>query len=266
MTITRFRTLLQQEALLARGFDPNGLDGIEGRGTRSALRQAYASAYPPAPAKETPAGELSQSAFDLIVHFEIGSPTYYSRHLQRASYPGGASGVTIGIGYDLGYNTRERIKADWGGKVSTSTLKLLLAAAGLKRGAAKAFVARHRNRIVIPLEVAEDVFQESTLPRFIRLTARTFPGSQELLPANTFGALVSLVFNRGSSLKGHRRRHMAAIAQNIAKLRNGKQSLANAIGRISAEISSMQVIWRGKNLPGLLRRRRAESKLALSLS
>src|SRR5438067_11642326 len=50
-------------------------------------------------------GPISDKARDLIFKFEDLD--------QPGEWPGGESGVTIGIGYDLGFATSEQFKADW---------------------------------------------------------------------------------------------------------------------------------------------------------
>ena len=49
------------------------------------------------------AGDLtiSRAAKDLILYYEVGGSAYYVGHLERPTVPPGASGITIGIGYDL---------------------------------------------------------------------------------------------------------------------------------------------------------------------
>src|SRR3981081_336751 len=56
-----------------------------------------------------PASEIAQMyserAYELIIDFEVGGRSEYERTYQRPEWPQGESGVTIGVGYDLGYNT-----------------------------------------------------------------------------------------------------------------------------------------------------------------
>ena len=57
---------------------------------------------------------LSDKAYNLILKYEVGGGSaYYNKALKNPCYPGGASGVTIGIGYDLGYNTKAQFTNDW---------------------------------------------------------------------------------------------------------------------------------------------------------
>jgi hypothetical protein len=46
---------------------------------------------------------ISQETLDVIVAEEVSSKVTYQAHYQHPQWPGGASRVTIGIGYDCGY-------------------------------------------------------------------------------------------------------------------------------------------------------------------
>ncbi len=74
---------------------------------------------------------ISQRAFDLIVAEETGGEAYYNKTEQSATWPGGASGVTIGIGYDCGYETAGTIGADWSARLPGATVAELCAVAGI---------------------------------------------------------------------------------------------------------------------------------------
>src|SRR5690606_22006779 len=73
-----------------------------------------AHSWSPAPEPDIRLGSnVCPAAVDLIVQFEIVSHGYYTRHLTKPIWPGGASGATIGIGYDLGHQVPPVIKKDW---------------------------------------------------------------------------------------------------------------------------------------------------------
>ncbi|MER3498445.1 MAG: hypothetical protein C4308_07320 [Chitinophagaceae bacterium] len=59
----------------------------------------------PALPKIPPGGSLiiSQKSIDQLIAFVISSKELYEKKYQQPTWPGGASGVTIGIGYDCGY-------------------------------------------------------------------------------------------------------------------------------------------------------------------
>lgn len=193
---------------------------------------------------------LSETGVTLIIDHEIGGQSYYNRSLKTPTYPGGASGVTIGIGYDLGYNSPAQIRQDWGGLIDPGTLERLVGCSGLKRGSASSKVASVRD-IQISFEAAAAVFHKHTLPRFCRNAQKAFP-TMENLHEHSQSALVSLVFNRGSSVSGERRREMRWIRENI---------LGGEVGQVPDHFRAMKRLWEGKGLDGLLRRRDDEANL-----
>ena len=95
--------------------------------------------------------------------------------------PGGGSGVTIGIGYDLGYNSRQRTLKDWAGKLNEIDLEKLTVVCGLKGDAARQALNGVKS-ITVTLEAAQSVFYESTLIRYASSTRKTYPGVEKLFP------------------------------------------------------------------------------------
>jgi hypothetical protein len=73
----------------------------------------------------------SQAAVDLIVAEEVSSQAVYQARYQHPEWPGGASGVTIGIGYDCGYSPANTIQGDWGDKLPAPMVKCLQDVAGI---------------------------------------------------------------------------------------------------------------------------------------
>ena len=194
---------------------------------------------------------LSPNALKLILDYEVGGGEgYYNKCLKKPTWPKGASGVTIGVGYDCGYNTESQFAKDWKGKISDSDFDRLSQTLGYK-GAAASKIVGSVSDIVVPWEAAFEVFKQQTVPRFIGIMLRSFPGADQLHP-DAFGALLSIVFNRGGSLKGSSRQEMA----NIRELVPSKDYKA-----IAKEIRSMKRLWEGKGLDGLLRRRDKEADL-----
>lgn len=204
----------------------------------------------------TPKHVLSENSFKLIIKYEVGGGEgYYNKALKRPCYPGGASGVTIGIGYDLGYNTLIQFATDWGSIINVSHFDRLKQHLGKTGSNAKSAIPSISD-IEIPWNIALDVFNKSTLPRFIKETLRAFPGADKLHP-DAFGALVSIVFNRGASVTGNSRREMLNI-RNLITSKNYKA--------IAQEIRNMKRLWIGKGLDGLLKRRDEEASLVESCS
>jgi GH24 family phage-related lysozyme (muramidase) len=95
------------------------------------------------------------------------------------------------------------------------------------------------------------VFKDSTLPRFVKMTLTAYPGAEKLHP-DVLGALVSVVFNRGASTTGSRRKEMAMLKEAV---RHGD------IEMIETLIRQMKRLWAGTKFHGLVRRRDAEADL-----
>jgi hypothetical protein len=175
----------------------------------------------------------SRKALELILQFEIGSRAQYERLYAHPIWPGGESGVTIGIGYDLGFTSKQQIEADWDPFLEKPERAALAAVQGAK-GEAAAQLARGLKNINIPLAAAEPVFYASTVPRFARITRDAFPGVEDL-PPDAQGALLSLVFNRGASFTGDRRSEMRAIRDELAN--------SGSLVRIADQFEAMQRLW-----------------------
>ncbi len=199
--------------------------------------------------------KLNEASMSLILKYEVGGgEAYYNKFLRHPTWPKGESGITIGVGYDLGYNTAATIKNDWGPELSEDSIKRLLQCAGVKGTSAQAILSPVKN-IDIPWSAAFDVYEKVTIPKFWVATCSTFPGAENLNP-NCQGALLSLVFNRGGSLKGERRSEM----RNIRSMVPDKNYLG-----IAEQIRLMKRLWRGTEIEnGMSRRRDAEADLVLS--
>lgn len=183
---------------------------------------------------------FSDKALALLLEFEGFD--------QPGHWPGVDSGVSIGIGYDLGYCTRARFLADWGGRLPAGHLEALSMCVGVK-GQAAARLAKGLSSITIPRAAGQAVFLERTLPLVEAETRAVFPGV-ELLPQDAQDALVSLVYNRGGKLVGDSRLEM----REIRALVPGKNLKA-----IAAAVRKMKRLW--PKYLGLRRRRDAEAKL-----
>jgi GH24 family phage-related lysozyme (muramidase) len=172
---------------------------------------------------------------------------------QPSQWPGGASGITIGVGYDLGFATADQFEEDWSPFLSSDEIDRLKDVIGVSGDNARQRAGEFRD-IKIKRADAEQVFKERTLPLYSQRTEDAFPGVDQL-PPKAQGALVSLVFNRGGGLEGDRRREMRAIRDAVA---------AGDLQEIANQFRSMKRLWEGKGLDGLLRRRDAEADLVES--
>lgn len=197
----------------------------------------------------------SKRALDLIFEYEVGGgEKYYNKFLKRFTWPGGASGPTIGIGIDCAYYTPDEL-ARLFSYLPFKKCKLVQAASGKTGIAGKAYTKVLREEgIEMSWEESQKIFMTTTWPKFAGLTDKAFPRADELCDS-AYGALVSLVFNRGSSLAGASRAEMRAIRDLVP------QKNYHAIAK---EIRLMKRIWQGKGLDGLLRRRDAEADLVAS--
>lgn len=192
--------------------------------------------------------EVSTAGLDQLVAFEVTSRAHYEKKLRRPTWPGGESGVTIGIGYDIGVTSAKQIDSDWRGVLADSEVDRLLTAQGITGAPAKTLTATLSD-IVVPFDTAQTVFYRSTAPQFARRTLDVYPGVDKL-PADAQAMILSLVYNRGASLSGARRRHMAALKPLIAK---------GDLDEIAEQFELMMVLW--PDLPGLRTRRRKEAEM-----
>lgn len=193
----------------------------------------------------------SRAAVDLIVAHEVSSEALYKKKYQRPEWPGVQSGITVGIGYDLGYNTKDDILKDWSDVLPMEVVREMTKYAQLTKGNAKAVLSQARQHIVVPWEPAMAVFMRTSLPKFEKMVLRACPGSEKL-PAGCFGVLASLTYNRGASFskEGDRYREMRNIRAHVA---SGQWEL------VPRELRSMKRLW--ANVPGLIRRREEEADL-----
>jgi len=183
----------------------------------------------------------------------VSSRAFYDAVYLKPTVPGGESGVTIGIGYDLGYIDLMTFTRDWGSVLSKEDLSALSKCIGLTRGRAKIILPSVKY-ISIPWDKADFVFRTYSLPDACQETLKAFPGSGRL-PPDAFGALVSLVYNRGGATKDK------AGSNRRAEMREIKNAIE--VGNFSAipgKIRDMKRLW-SKDLGGLLRRREDEARL-----
>jgi GH24 family phage-related lysozyme (muramidase) len=197
----------------------------------------------------------SPKTLELLLKYEVGGgKAYYDKYLSKFTWPGGASGPTIAIGVDCGYYTESELTQIFS-FLSEDPLKLVQGASGKKGQSGKEYTVKLREAgIMVEWDKALDIFNKLTWPKFTRLAEKTFPGLDELHP-DAYGAIVSLVFNRGTLLKGDSRKEMVKIKELIPKQNYQK---------IAQQFRDMKRIWIGKGLDGLLERRDAEAKLVES--
>jgi hypothetical protein len=200
---------------------------------------------------------LSKKSLDLILEFEVGGgENYYNKFLKNPAWPEGQSGVTIGVGYDLGYVNKAEFSEDWK-DLPKDIFDRLYKVVGIKGYNAKNLI-RGLKDISIPWDLSLKVFNNKTVTKFWNLTKDTFPNFDKM-PEDAKGGLVSLVFNRGSALEGDRRREMKLIRDGMRITNTFDQK---ALTFIANQIRNMKRIWAGGSIEkGMSRRRDAEAKL-----
>ena len=197
-------------------------------------------------------GMISPQARDLVITQEIGSRAAYDRKYKHPEWPGAQSGVTIGLGYDIGQSGLDDFTRSWKDKLPAEAFERLAQTVGIVGPAARG-LPRTLQDIEVPWDAAEEVFTNSTAPKYARLVLQHLANARELHP-HSFGALFSLVYNRGASFgnPGERYREMRNIRAHMHE-RNFDQ--------VPGEFRAMKRLWEGQGVPGLLKRRDLEAAL-----
>lgn len=230
------------------GIKGKDIDGIYGPVTITKIENYLTTELPEIPDKASLITTIS--GLDMILKYEITSEVNYTANLDTPKWPGGESGITIGIGYDLGFATSVKLKNDWH-MLSDSKLKSLSTVVGKKGADAKKALTKSITNIVISIKDAKDVFYTVSLSEYAKKLRNIYPGVEKL-PAGAQSALLSLIYNRGDSLKGDSRKEMANIVQ-LVKDKN--------LSQIATEIRSMKRLWKDSGLTGLLKRRDQEAEM-----
>ncbi len=230
-----------------------GDDGLLGPTTLSRIETLLDQVHGAEATEPEHSLKVSQKGLDQIIQFEISSDAYYRRFLSRPVWPKGHSGITIGIGYDLGYNSNAQIKKEWMGEIPDADLALLQEVAGIK-GEAAQLVLASVDHIRIPLDASRKVFYTATLPKYAQMTKKAYPGVENL-PADAQVMLLSLVYNRGTRISGSSRKEMKAIRPLVA---------AGDLAGIAEQIRLMKRLWDKNKLPGLHVRRDKEAEMIAS--
>jgi GH24 family phage-related lysozyme (muramidase) len=194
---------------------------------------------------------ISDTAFNLIVEFEVSSEQTYTQKYRRPVWPRGESGVTIGIGYDVGYASNESLHADFDGAIPSTMVTALERAINVTGEAAAALARELAPSVDVPWSAAISVHRSKVLPRWVAIVERALPNTGSLGP-DALGALVSLTYNRGASFAApqDRYREMRAIKAHMA---------ASNFAEIPGDIRAMKRLW--PDVPGLQKRREREAVL-----
>jgi len=195
---------------------------------------------------------MTEKAKKLILSFEGLDQPY--------KWPRGGSGVTIGRGYDLGYVTASEFANDWADYLPNEYIERLKSAIGYTGEIARRIAYRFFD-IQIKLEWADAVFELNMLPKQMWRTIIAFPGVEEL-PADAQGALVSLVYNRGTSMGSPNEDDTPDSRMEMRTIRDAVK--VGDLVTIVNQLRFMKRLWVGKGLDGLLKRRDAEAALVES--
>jgi len=246
-----------------------GLDGDFGAGTEHVVRFAQRLAGQPETGKADrrlmdfleaqpePSELISADGLTLIGRFEVGDLRAYDRRFLHPIKPSVDSGITIGVGYDLRFNSRATFEADWGGVLPAAAVTRLTAFC--ERAGSKADVTALAD-LEVPWPAAWQVFCRTTVPAYYAMARKVFP-SIDGLPEHRRSVLVSLIYNRGASMKNSDgRKEMRAIRDLLAAARPEP---------VATELEKMKRLWDGdplnggttERLPGLLIRRDEEAAI-----
>jgi GH24 family phage-related lysozyme (muramidase) len=198
------------------------------------------------------AAQISQQAFDLIVEFEVSSRAVYEKKYRGPIWPGFRSGVTVGIGYDVGQTSAAIVQSDWSGVIPVAMLNALKTAVGVTGPAAQQRALQLRSVVDIPFNSAIKVHANQVIPRWVAVVERALGPNVSLLGPDCLGALVSLTYNRGASFSrsDDRFTEMRAIKNFV-----GSKQFA----KIPGQIRSMKRLW--PSTSGLPGRREREAVL-----
>jgi hypothetical protein len=255
--------------VLQRGLNKLGsillVDGGFGPDTRDAVVEGRVSLNLPGPPEADDAFQDAVAAFPdpfppltaagvtFIARAEVGSPGGYRARYASPVWPGGQSGVTIGIGYDLRFADRNRLTADWADQLTPEALARLAPSCG-QPGSRE--LCEPLRDLKVPLLAAVTVFLRRTLPRTLEQTRAIWPQVDGVEPARRT-ALVSVVYNRGSGLRDTDR-----TLQNRREMREIRGLLAaGLLDDVATQIESMARLWDPAREAGLIERRRAEAML-----
>jgi hypothetical protein len=258
-------SVIEAQDLLNRNGAILDADGDFGGGTEVAVREFQAAAVPSLPvtgvidgatwqalrALPEPSSDIPVRAVAFIGREEVGGRELYDKVGCRPTWPGGASGITIGVGYDLGQEAS--FETDWSTVLTLGHITALRPWLQVQGERAAAGPVGLEN-IAIPWRAAWEVFIRRSLPDQVKTTRTAFDG-WEAMPRLCFGVLVSLVYNRGSRMTDS-----AHAPGDRAEMRAIRDAVAAArFEDIPAQLRSMERLWPIGN--GLRDRREREAKL-----
>lgn len=204
---------------------------------------------------------ISRRGYDFIVGWETGGRSYYEGVIRsRPVWPGFASGVTIGCGYDLGYHTAGQFEAEWSGRIPRAAIERLAPTLGFrsdepgraaKVARAKALI-RSLSDVTISWDSAIRQFDEAKMPKLVAQLYGALDNLDHLHPHGR-AALLSLVFNRGGG-------GFVSAKDRFREMREIRRLMeARDFDAIPAQLRAMTRVW-GAN-SSLAKRRLQEADL-----
>ena len=159
--------------------------------------------------------------------------------------------MTIGVGYDIGYQST--FEADWAGLLTGTQMSALKPWFGIRGNGASAGLAALAG-VVIPWNSAWTVFIGRSLLQCVGETRKAFFRSRDM-PRLCLGALVSLVYNRGTSMTDS-----VNNPGNRKEMREIRDAVANGrFPEVPELLRAMKRLWPESN--GLRDRREREAQL-----
>ena len=192
---------------------------------------------------------ISMETWKKILEFE--------RYESKPYHPGdSSSGVTLGIGYDLGQQSKSQIKEDLSPFYTSGQIARLLEAQGKSGYSAAALIPKLAD---IRISKEKALYLATALKtRYAKQVLSIYPKTLELHP-HCQGVLLSLVFNRGPSLSDRKgsvtRKHMRQIKEAFE---------SNEIEKIPDIFRDMSKLWNKtgpKGNSGVGKRRREEAEI-----
>lgn len=241
------------------GFTGTQVDGQYGLGTISRIEMIFDTTLPTLPPGTSMV--VSKKGLEAIIQYEVSSKKNYNNKLKAPMWPGGASGITIGIGYDLGHNSAEKITSDWKKHLSAGDLAKLLKGAKIKGEKARLALSDEIKSVDVSYEAAIEVFNSVSVPEFARKVVAIYPGVAAL-PPDAQSAILSLLYNRGYKLEDD-------IDKKTNKPNNRRLEMRNLVPLVSErnlkaianEFRKMKRLWDINKAGGLIARREDEAKL-----
>ncbi|MDU6409676.1 MAG: pesticin C-terminus-like muramidase, partial [Yersiniaceae bacterium] len=163
-----------------------------------------------------------------------------------------ASGVTLGYGYDLGQQTKEKMRSAIAEFYTEQQLIRLEAVIGLTgKDAVNSLEGIKDIKISKDKAVSLAMKMKAT---YAQTVVDTYPDALNTHP-HCQGAILSLVINRGTSFN-------KPSPESRIEMKNIQLDFSQGnLSDIPVQIRSMKRLWIGKGLDGLIRRREGEAEL-----